>query len=273
MPNVISINAAQADIQRDVELTLQHAIARGTPYQEKAEAFLRPALDNLAALADRRKATELTFGSLRAQLAVEAERCDMLVLKVKDTLYNDLDRPAHDPIFGLWFPAGAATYTMDPPSGKSAALETLAGNLESTPHPRVPAERTRAFAAELRAAAIAIDGLNTLANPVRAQLRVLVAQHRTGVKLAHGQLSRLKKAWKSDGLTEVQIHTMIPDRPTATHSSATTPSSEVSAPVAAATVPLEVPPPASAASLAVVPPPAEPDDDVTEEAPVEGLGK
>ena len=94
----------------------------------------------------------------------------------------------------------------------------------------------------------------TIAANARTQISVLQAQYRAAVKLAHLQLSRLKKSWKADGLTEVEIHAMIPDRP-------------IGAPAAkAAERATAVAVPATTPTLTVVPPEEDlGDDEATDE--------
>jgi hypothetical protein len=92
-------------------------------------------------------------------------------------------------------------------------MELLAELLESRVHPRLDDARARSLAAEVRAAADELRTQVTATRPLRARV-VLSQRMETAVgRAAQAALAALKRAWKADGKTEADIHSVIPDRP------------------------------------------------------------
>jgi hypothetical protein len=88
----------------------------------------------------------------------------------------------------------------------------LAELLESNLHPKLAATAT-ARAAEIRAAATSLEAALDAARKPRAKVRLFERVLTSIARTAHIELAKLKRYWKSEGLSEADIHAVIPDRP------------------------------------------------------------
>jgi len=86
---------------------------------------------------------------------------------------------------------------------------------------RLDPARAHGFATELRASAAELQTHVDASQPVRLRVQLTEKMHFATAKAAHAALVNLKRAWKSDGQSEAEIHTVIPDRPGARKTPAT----------------------------------------------------
>jgi hypothetical protein len=213
MGRIIRSNRAAADLIRDARLTLTTATSLGPPFSEEAEAFLRAATDRAKALRVAIDANLEAVERLRSQRAASDASCNELVARVRDELYNLIGRRARDPAFNMIFVGGIGRYIRPGPTTKPAALRRLATGLETVVHPRIPAEVAAGHAEALRAAATALEALNDQLLPLRHEQQALEGGFTFNARYAHLQLTRLKKHWVGQGMTEPEIHAIIPHRP------------------------------------------------------------
>src|SRR5687767_14400064 len=126
MGQVIAKTASVEHILRDVERASGAATAQGSPYKEDAERFLGPVLAHAGDLQLRIATAAKALDAARAQQRVQAARCDDLVGRRKDDLWNTIGRPANDVEFSHLFPNGIADYVRPAASRKPALLKLLA---------------------------------------------------------------------------------------------------------------------------------------------------
>jgi hypothetical protein len=212
MGNVIRPTGSVDDILRDVARTLANAAAKGAPFSDDAERFLGASHALAQELALQRRATVAAHAAARGRQLAEDHRCNDLVGRLKDELFNRIGRPGNDPIFAHLFPGGLRTYTRATRANKPVALESLARMLETHRHPSIPAEEVARCTAELRAQAAAMEAVNAEARPAESAARLVSAQRTANARHARLQLQRLKKYWIAVGVTEQECHLIIPDR-------------------------------------------------------------
>jgi hypothetical protein len=94
-------------------------------------------------------------------------------------------------------------------------MELLAKLFDRKLHPKLSAAQCQTYAARIREAAAAlkadIDAAAGPAENVALLQRVWTSLGRT----CQFELASLKRTFKNDGMTEAQIHAIIPDRPVA----------------------------------------------------------
>ncbi|AKF04289.1 hypothetical protein DB32_001438 [Sandaracinus amylolyticus] len=89
----------------------------------------------------------------------------------------------------------------------------LAELLESGIHPRLRADAARAYATEVRGQAESLRAhVGAAAAPART-VALLEKVHVALGRVAHAGLASLKRAYKANGFSEAEIHSVIPDRP------------------------------------------------------------
>lgn len=213
MGDVIRSSAATEEIIKDVRATMTNAVARGGKIKQRAEQGLGPVLQMIGAVETDLKEAQTVLAPLRAELLAENDRADASLMRVYDDVWNDAGRPASDRHLNLLFPGGAAYYTEGDLPGQPLRMELLARLFDRKLHPLLTPEQHASYAERVRDAATALKAdLEAIAEP-QASLtlleRVLTALGRN----AHFELGNLKRAYKSDGMTEAAIHEIIPDRP------------------------------------------------------------
>ena len=213
MGEVIRRDAAAADILADANTTHTRAVARAGQWQTAAEARLGPVLTLSASVEARRTAAVNEYAPVRARLDAGNDVADNLVGRISDDIWNLLGRPGSDPALEILFPGGVGYYTDGDVTEQPGRMLLLAELLESGIHPRLDPARAHGFATELRASAAELQTHVDASQPIRLRVQLTEKMHFATAKAAHAALVNLKRAWKSDGQSEAEIHTVIPDRP------------------------------------------------------------
>jgi len=92
-------------------------------------------------------------------------------------------------------------------------VELLAALVETCGHPLISAALAARVAGELRTAASDLQTAIDRLRPVSVRQKLLKARSSVNARQAQIQLVRLKSRWKSDGVSEHDIHQIIPDHP------------------------------------------------------------
>lgn len=215
MGDVIRSSAAVDDIFSDTRISLNESRARGGTIQERAEGGVAAILVMVDALDEELRIARALLAPLQAALNAESDRSDAVVDRVHDETWNDVGRPAHDRYLTLMYPGGAGYYTDNDLAGQPARMELLAKLYDRALHPKIDREKAQEYAARIREAAAALkEDIDAAALP--AANVVLLERVRTSLgRVAQFELANLKRMFKIDGMSETEIHTIIPDRPVA----------------------------------------------------------
>jgi hypothetical protein len=215
MGEVIRGGAATKDIIKDGETTLDEARARGGTIQERAEGTIAPVLAILHAIDEELEMTRTVLGPLQAALNAENDYADALLNRIHDETWNDVGRPANDRYLALMYPGGAGYYTENDTPGQPTRMELLAKLYERRLHPKLTEAQCQGYAQRIREGAAALkQDIDAVAGP--AANVTLLERTRTALgRVAQFELANLKRLYKADGMTEAQIHAIIPDRPVA----------------------------------------------------------
>jgi hypothetical protein len=215
MGDVIRSSAAREEIFKDARTSLNNARARGGHVQERAEIGLAPVVAMIDATEQELATARTQWAPLKSAVDVENDRADALLNRVFDETWNDIGRPANDRWLTLMYPGGAGYYTDGDVAGQPARMELLAKLYDRAIHPKLSQAQSHAYAQRIREAAAAlkedIDAAATPAANVALLDRVVTALAR----VAQFELANLKRMYKIDGMSETEIHTIIPDRPVA----------------------------------------------------------
>ena len=148
---------------------------------------------------------------------------DLEIGAVIDEIWNALGRPAHSVDYDLIVGAGKNAWTDGDPAKQHHLMVVLANNIRQTSSAKLAdkkeqwATRIEQKAAAQEQAAKPIDAADVLVTTQKMQRRTLA-------NTAQVALTRLKRDFKNIGMTEAQIHEIIPDTPTATSAVAPAPS-------------------------------------------------
>ena len=213
MGEVIRKDAAVEDILDDARTTLTQATARGGEWATTASARLSPVLELAETVSTRLKDAKRESAPAEAALAVANDVSDRLIQRVSDDVWNLVGRPASDAALDLIFPGGASTYTEGDTTEQPDRMTLLADLLTSGIHPRLDRDKAQAFAVEVREDAEALRTKAEAVRPLRVRIALATKMQQAIARAAQTSLSALKRSWKADGKSEVEIHTVIPDRP------------------------------------------------------------
>lgn len=212
MGEMIRKNDAAKDILEVVDDTLGAATTRKGIWQKMAEEHLGPVKMLLDDVQDQVETAEKAATNAVLAYELEQEKACRLVGKVHDELWNALDRPAYDPHFDLLFPGGCGYYNRGDAEGQPRRMRHLVALLRRAVHPRIEAEMANAAADTVASAADALEAAFKLARARRGDLAHLTHLRTTLARSAQMALANLKRAYKSKGLRETQIHEVIPAR-------------------------------------------------------------
>ena len=215
MGEVIRKDAAVEDILDDARTTLMQANARGGEWASTATARLSPVLDLADTVVTRLTEAKRENAPAEAVLTVANDVSDRLIQRVSDDVWNLVGRPASDAALDLIFPGGASAYTEGDTTEQPDRMDLLADLLASGIHPRLDRDKGQAFALEIRECAAALRAKAEVVRPLRVRIAMATKMQQAIARASQAALAGLKRSWKADGKSEVEIHEVIPDRPVA----------------------------------------------------------
>lgn len=212
MGQIIKNGAATSKVVGDVRATLARANARGTEMLGDAQRYLEAVDVRARELDEAIETTGADIVHARAELKEMDLRSNDLIGRVRDQLWNQIGRPAHDPVFGESFPGGTQKHVKVIPRRKAASLELLASMLETHRHRLIDDALLAEVTAELREQAHRMREVWERYDPMLTKLDLLRAQRTSNGRRAQRKLAALKKFWQGEGVSEHDIHVMIPNR-------------------------------------------------------------
>jgi hypothetical protein len=190
---------------------LRAALARGGDVAQAAQERLGPAVAAIdQAVGLQQAAREEEAVSWAAVLAEDA-RADAGIGSVRDAMWNALGRPRQSPYLEHVFPGGLTTYTSGDPTGQPVLMQVLRSRLLSASAPQWPKEKCEAWAAEIDALREPYQAAVDAHRPTDAAATVADVGYRSAVRTGQARLAAFKRDLQNLGLTEPQIHELIPD--------------------------------------------------------------
>lgn len=212
MGEIINKKAAADDIAQDCRDTLTAATARGGQAKTLAEQYLQASLQVFDMLEKRLRTAEQTLFPLLAELDAVDDGTDAMLGRLADEIWNDVGRPASDPLYSLLFPDGVGFYTDGPDAEQPTRMELLAELLEANLHPKLDPKKTKAQAKQVRDAAKALRTAVDKTVTPRTDAATLGRARTAVARSLQLSLANLKRHYRAQGLSERDIHAMIPDR-------------------------------------------------------------
>lgn len=213
MGEVIRPTAAANDIIADVRASYENAVAKGGTIKERAEQIVKPVLVMVDAVDGELEAARALAAPLVAEVKAKNADADAEIFHIYDDTWNVVGRPSVDRYLSLMYPGGASYYTDGDTAEQPVRMELLAKLYDRKLHPKLTAAQCTEYAGRVRDVAkdlkAAVDAAKEPAANVTLLERVWTALART----AQFELVNLKRAFKIDGMSEAEIHAIIPDRP------------------------------------------------------------
>jgi hypothetical protein len=216
MGEIIRKKAAVDDIFDDVRTTHANAVARGGIWKSVAEERLASVMAAIEQTEAELVQAENQAVPLLAALEAENVKADRLLGKVSDDIWNAVGRPASDPYYSILFPGGYAYYADGDVTAQPARMAVLVELLRKGVHPTLPTDLAVTSADAVEAAANALRARVDAASVPRAKIVTLARMRDAVARTAQTVLSGLKRIYRGYGMSEAEVHTVIPARPRAT---------------------------------------------------------
>jgi len=229
MGQVIARNAGTDRIINDISKTVTNGNARGGEVQSLTATRLSAIHAALLTIDQQWKQACATGDVLHATLMARDGESDLEIGAVIDEIWNALGRPAQSADYDLIVGSGKKAWTDGDPAKQHHTMGVLAANIRNANNAKL-AEKKEAWAVRIEQKAAVQE---QAANPIDAsdaQVTTLGMQRRTLAETGQMNLVRLKRDFKNLGMTEAQIHEIIPDNPTTSSAAAPNPAPQPPAP-------------------------------------------
>jgi len=211
MGEVISSSANIDRIAEHVAQALQNGVARGGDIAAACKNRLETsqlAIENARTL---HHAAEQAESAAWVIVLAKDNDADIAIGSVRDEMWNALGRPRQSPHMDEVFPGGVSTYTAGDPSHQPILMQILQSRITSASAPQWTDAKRTAWVATIEASRLPYKAAVDAHQPAEAAATVALAGYRAAVRGAHARLKSLKRDLKSLGLSEAQIHEIIPD--------------------------------------------------------------
>jgi hypothetical protein len=213
MGEVISGTADVNRIRDDVRTSLNNAISRGGDIAAAAQSRLGPSVDAMDSASKILETAAAAEAAAWSPVLAADDVADTTIGATRDEMYNALGRPQHSVHMDHVFPGGIGTYTAGDPRGQPVLMQVLETRIRSATASQWTDPLRDKWATAIAAARVPLATAVDAHRPAEAALTVAEAGFRAAVRAAHSKLGAFKRDLKNLGLTEAQIHDIIPDRP------------------------------------------------------------
>jgi hypothetical protein len=210
MGSIIARNAAASRIADDVSKTVTCADARGGDIQTLTQARFSVLYPALTAIEQQYSQACTANELLHATLMARDNESDLTIGAICDEVYNTLGRVSVSVDYKLIFGSGKKAWTDGDPVQQPQLMQVLAANIRQTNNAKL-ADRKEDWAVRIEQKAAAQAKAAEPLAAADAQVTKLKMQRRTLANAAQVALVRLKRDFKNIGMTEAQIHEIIPD--------------------------------------------------------------
>lgn len=211
MGEVVSGSADVARVEEHIRTAFEKATARGGEVAEAATSRLGPAVIALDGAAPLLASARKTASAAWVLVLAEDTKSDTGIGAVRDAMWNALGRPRQSPHMDEVFPGGVGTYTSGDPRGQPLLMQVLQARILSASAPQWSQGARQGWAAEVEALRLPYAAAVEAHRPAEATETVAEAGYRAAVRSGHTRLVSFKRDLKSLGMTETQIHEIIPD--------------------------------------------------------------
>lgn len=213
MGTVVRRDAAASVIAGDVRIAYRRAKKRGGEIGDVAEARLGPAVAAIdASEAILKGAVEAEEAAWEVVLARDYD-ADLVIGAQRDDIFNVIGRAARHPVMDHIYPGGFRIYTSGDPLQQPVLMQVLESRIRSLDSTLLTADKRAELLAALESVRVPFEAAVEAYRPLNAARTVAEASHRATIRTAHARLTAFKRDLKNLGLTEAQIHDIIPDRP------------------------------------------------------------
>ncbi len=211
MGEIVSATADITRVEEHIRTALEKATARGGDIASAAKERLEPAVTAIDGAATLRTPARKTASAAWSLVLAEDSKADTGIGGVRDAMWNALERPRQSPHMDGVFPGGVSTYTSGDPRGQPLLMQVLSARILSASAPQWSEDKRKGWSAEIETFRVPYAAAVEAHRPAEATEIVAEAGYRAAVRAGHSRLVSFKRDLKSLGLTETQIHEIIPD--------------------------------------------------------------
>jgi hypothetical protein len=211
MAELISARADVSRIEDHVRRALRAAQARGGEIAEAAAARLVPAVATIDEALVLQKSTDDAEAVAWSQVLAEDAKSDEAIGSVRDAMWNAIGRTRQNAALDQVFPGGVRTYTSGDPRAQPVLMQVLASRIAASAAPQWSDVLKQGWAAEVEAARTSYAAAVEAHRPTEAAAQVAVSGYRAAVRTGQARLRAFKRDLENLGLSEAQIHEIIPD--------------------------------------------------------------
>ena len=212
MGKVISRNASIERIHEAASKALALALARGSDIQALAEARITPVITALGDNEQKLNQARAEDDALHAALMARDNESDLEIGSVCDEIWNAMGRPSQSIDYDMIVSGGKNVWTDGDPANQHYVMGVLAANIRNSKHPKL-VDKKEAWAKRIEEKAAAQAEAARPAEVSHAKVTTLTMQRRTLADAVQLGLTRFKRDLKNMGMTEAQVHEIIPDAP------------------------------------------------------------
>lgn len=216
MAEVIGARADVARIEDHVRRALVAAKAREGEIAATAESRLGPAVAGITSALALKESAEEAESIAWAQVLAEDAKSDNGIGSVRDAMWNAIGRMRQNSYLEQVFPGGVTTYTAGDVRGQPVLMHVLESRISASAAPQWSEQAKQGWAAEIQALRTTYAAALDAHRPLEAALTVADASYRSAVRTAQARLRAFKRDLQNLGMSEAQIHEIIPDASTRT---------------------------------------------------------
>jgi hypothetical protein len=210
--SVIARTASVERIHEAAKKALDASVARGGEILTLAQTRIATVIAALSETEIQLKQARADDDAKHAALLARDEESDLEIGAVCDEMWNAMGRPSQSMDYNLVVNGGKNVWTDGDPAKQPALMAVLAKNIRTSSHPKLAAKKEDwAKRLEIKAAAQAEAARPTESS--YALVTALTMQRRTLADALQIGLVRFKRDLKNTGMTEAQVHEVIPDIP------------------------------------------------------------
>jgi hypothetical protein len=211
MAEIIGARADAGRIEDHIRRTMRAALARGEEIAAAAQDRLAPAIAAIDAATALQKTTDEAEATAWAQVLAQDAKSDGAIGSIRDAMWNSLGRPRQSPHMDEVFPGGVALYTSGDPRNQPVMMQVLRSRILAASAPQWTQPLRDAWAAQLDASLGPYTTAVEAHRPAEASALVANAGFRAAIRSAHARLQAFKRDLLTLGLTNAQVHEIIPD--------------------------------------------------------------
>lgn len=161
----------------------------------------------MAALAVARTGAAIAYGLVEGQAA----KTDSALIALRNTAWGILGRPRHSGEMDFVFPGGTQALREAPPEKKPTLLRQLAGRFRAVKSEWWTPEMCEGWAAEVDGLRASLEAALAAYQPSADAEALAETSDRAAILNLYAKLAAFKRDLRSIGLSNAQIHEIIPD--------------------------------------------------------------